>query len=69
MGTLFLIGLAVAALLALKGSQGWAAVDTGDDEDDLWTNPDRWLDRGESHPPGREDWLHDTHDWRDSHES
>lgn len=34
------------------------ALEDFDDDQDKWTNPDRWLERGESHPPGQPAELH-----------
>jgi hypothetical protein len=54
---LIFFGLAFFLFFALSGSANSAAAPGDDEDDDLWTNPDRWLDRAESHPPGRDDWL------------
>lgn len=36
--------------------QARADAEEAADEHDRWTNPDRWMDRGEMHPPGWSDY-------------
>ena len=64
LGFLALVGIALAwAYLVMTGDSrpgagGGEADDDPAAQDDKWTNPDRWLERNEAHPPGRPDWLH-----------